>query len=53
MGSAISFAIYGVINRPLVKRYPTPTYTAYTILAGAIPLLLVSLPAAVSQDVRL
>jgi drug/metabolite transporter (DMT)-like permease len=52
LGSAMSFAIYGVVNRPLVKRYPTATYTAYTIAAGAIPLLLVSLPAAIQQDWR-
>jgi drug/metabolite transporter (DMT)-like permease len=48
--SAISFATYGVINRPLVQRYPTATYTAYTILAGAVPLLAVSLPSAIAQD---
>jgi drug/metabolite transporter (DMT)-like permease len=52
VGSAISFAIYGVVNRPLVKRYPTATYTAYTVLAGAIPLLLISFPSAVQQDWR-
>ena len=50
IGSAISFAIYGVVNRPLVKRYPTATYTAYTVLAGAIPLMLISLPSALQQD---
>jgi drug/metabolite transporter (DMT)-like permease len=52
LGSAISFAIYGVVNRRLVKRYPTATYTAYTVLAGAIPLLFISGPAAVQQDWR-
>ncbi|HEV7664628.1 MAG TPA: DMT family transporter [Chloroflexota bacterium] len=50
LGSAISFALYGVFNRPLVKRYPTATYTAYTIIAGAIPLVAVSLPAAAAQN---
>ena len=50
LGSAVSFATYGVVNRPLVKRYATATYTAYTILAGAIPLLALSLPAALAQD---
>ncbi|HEY3058347.1 MAG TPA: DMT family transporter, partial [Chloroflexota bacterium] len=50
LGSAVSFATYGVINRPLVKRYPTATYTAYTVLAGAIPLLAISLPAALNQN---
>jgi drug/metabolite transporter (DMT)-like permease len=52
LGSAISFATYGVLNRPLVRRYPTATYTAYTVLAGAVPLLAVSLPAAIAQDWR-
>lgn len=52
IGSAISFAIYGIVNRPLVKRYPTATYTAYTVLAGAIPLVLISLPSALQQDWR-
>jgi drug/metabolite transporter (DMT)-like permease len=50
LGSAISFATYGVINRPLVRRYPTATYTAYTVLAGAVPLVAISLPATIAQD---
>jgi drug/metabolite transporter (DMT)-like permease len=52
LGSAISFAIYGLANRRLVKRYPMPTYTAYTVLAGAVPLLAVSMPSAMAQDWR-
>ena len=43
-GAAVSFALYGVISRPLVKRYRAETFSAYSTLAGAIPLLLVSLP---------
>jgi drug/metabolite transporter (DMT)-like permease len=50
LGSAVSFAAYGVINRPLVKRYATATYTAYTVLAGAVPLLAVALPSAATQN---
>jgi drug/metabolite transporter (DMT)-like permease len=50
VGSAISFASYGVLNRPLVKRYPTASYTAYTVLAGSIPLLAIAAPAAAAQD---
>src|SRR5205823_4297867 len=50
LGSAISFAVYGVVNRPLVRRYPTATYTAYTVLAGAVPLIIVTLPSAVAQN---
>ena len=52
LGSAISFASYGVINRPLVQRYPVATYTAYTVLAGALPLVLLALPASLAQDWR-
>ena len=50
IGAAIAFAVYGIVNRPLVKKYPTATYSAWTLTAGAIPLLLVSLPAALAQD---
>ena len=50
LGSAISFATYGIVNRPLVRRYPTATYTAYTVFAGAVPLLAVSMPGALAQD---
>lgn len=50
LSSAISFAVYGVLSRPLVRRYPTATYTAYSVVCGAVPLLLVSLPDAAAQD---
>lgn len=50
LGAAVSFAIYSIANRPLVRDYPTETYTAYTLLAGSVPLLLACLPAALSQD---
>ncbi len=50
IGAAASFSIYGIINRPLVTKYPAPTYTAYTMLFGSIPLLLLSLPSVREQD---
>ena len=50
IGAAVSFAIYGIITRPLVRKYPAETYTAWSVLAGTVPLLLVSLPDAVRQD---
>jgi len=50
LGAAVAFATYGVVNRPLVARYPPETVSAYTTLAGSVPLLLVSLPAARAQD---
>ncbi len=49
LGAAVSFALYGLINRPLVRAYPPETYTAYALLAGTIPLLAISLPAALTQ----
>lgn len=49
VGAGISFALYGIINRPLVKKYPVSTYTSWSILAGTIPLLVVSFPAAMQQ----
>jgi drug/metabolite transporter (DMT)-like permease len=50
LGAAISFALYGVVNRPLVRDYPPETYTAYTLLAGSVPLLAVGAPAALAQN---
>jgi drug/metabolite transporter (DMT)-like permease len=50
IGAGVAFAIYGIVNRPLVAKYPTATYTAWTLLAGTIPLLLIALPAATRQD---
>jgi drug/metabolite transporter (DMT)-like permease len=50
LGAAISFAIYGLVNRPLVRTYPPEAYTAYALLAGTIPLLVISTPAALSQN---
>jgi drug/metabolite transporter (DMT)-like permease len=50
VGAAVSFALYGVVNRPLVRNYPPETYTAYTLLAGGVPLMLVSTPAALAQN---
>lgn len=50
IAAGLSFAAYGVVNRPLVAKYPTATYTGWSILAGAIPLLLIALPSAIEQD---
>ena len=49
-GAAISFALYTVINQPLVRTYPAETFAAYSTLAGAVPLMLVSLPEVMKQD---
>jgi drug/metabolite transporter (DMT)-like permease len=50
LGAAVSFALYGVANRPLARDYPPETYTAYTLLAGSLPLLMIATPAALAQD---
>jgi drug/metabolite transporter (DMT)-like permease len=49
LGAALAFAVYGVVNRPLVARYPPATYTAWTLLLGTMPLLVIAGPAAVAQ----
>jgi drug/metabolite transporter (DMT)-like permease len=48
--AAVAFALYGIVNRALVRDYPPETYTAYTLLAGSIPLMAVATPAALAQD---
>jgi drug/metabolite transporter (DMT)-like permease len=50
LGASVSFALYGIVNRPLVREYPPETYTAYTLLAGGIPLMAISTPAALRQN---
>lgn len=45
-----SFALYQVFNRRLLREYSPATYSAYSTLFGAIPLLLISSPQAMSQD---
>jgi len=50
LGAAVSFALYGLVNRPLVRTYPPEAYTAYALLAGTIPLLVISTPAALAQN---
>ncbi|MGH2562414.1 MAG: DMT family transporter, partial [Thermomicrobiales bacterium] len=50
LGAALSFAAYGLVNRPLVQKYPPATYTAYSLLFGAIPLFVVGMPATLRQD---
>jgi drug/metabolite transporter (DMT)-like permease len=49
LGAAVAFALYGVVNRPLVARYPPATYTAWTVLLGTIPLVVVAAPATLAQ----
>ena len=48
--ASVSSAIYSVMNRPLVRKYPFETVAAITTTTGAIPLLLISLPQMIDQD---
>jgi drug/metabolite transporter (DMT)-like permease len=48
--ASVSSAIYSVVNRPLVRKYPFETVAAITTTAGAIPLILVAIPDLVRQD---
>lgn len=45
-----SFALYQVFNRRLHREYSPATYSAYSTLFGAIPLLLIASPQALDQD---
>lgn len=48
--AAVAFAAYGILNRPLVRKYPPETLAAWSILIGGLPLLLLALPATLGQD---
>ncbi len=50
LGAALAFAVYGIVNRPLVAAYPPETQTAYALLLGSLPLLAIGTPAALAQD---
>lgn len=45
-----SFALYQVFNRRLIREYPPATFSAYSTLFGAVPLLLIATPSAIGQD---
>ncbi len=48
--AAVTFAFYGVIGRPLARRYRPETVAMWTTVCGAVPFMAISLPAVVSQD---
>jgi drug/metabolite transporter (DMT)-like permease len=39
LGAAASFALYGIVNKPLAARYPASTVLAGTLLIGGLPLV--------------
>lgn len=49
-GGGVSFAFYQVFNRRLIREYASPTYSAWSTLFGAIPLILIGTPAMFSQN---
>lgn len=49
-GAAIAFASYGLVNRPLVLKYPSTTVSAYTTLFGTAPLLVLAVSDARAQN---
>lgn len=50
IGAAVAFAAYGVLARPLVTKYPSETFSAWTIALGSIPLFLIAIPSAMRED---
>ncbi|MGI8550783.1 MAG: DMT family transporter [Dehalococcoidia bacterium] len=47
--AAVCYAAYVVVNKPLAMRYSAPVLTTYTMTAGSVPVLLLTLPALLSQ----
>jgi drug/metabolite transporter (DMT)-like permease len=47
--AAALFSLYTVVARPLTSRYGAPVLLAYTLLFGAPPVLLVTLPSVIAE----
>jgi drug/metabolite transporter (DMT)-like permease len=50
LGAALAFAMYGVVNRPIARRYPPATYSAYALFFGTIPFVFLAGPDLFEQD---
>ena len=50
LGRAIVWAVYTTASKPLLARYSPLKLTAWTMLAGTIPLAIISIPALRQQD---
>ncbi len=48
--AAFFWAAYNVVNKPLLGRYSSSTVTTYGLTIGALPLMLVALPALFAQN---
>lgn len=49
LGAAASFALYGIVIKPLAARHPASTVLAATLLVGSVPLVPLGLAAAPAQ----
>ena len=49
LGAGAAFALYGIVNKPLVARYDSMQVTTYSLLFGVVPLAIVGAPAALAQ----
>lgn len=50
LAAAVCFAVYGVVNRGLGRRYSPPELMCYTLLVGTLALAPLGLPALLAQD---
>ena len=50
LGAAVLFAIYGIVNRGLGRRYSPPELMCYTLLVGTLALAPFGVPAVLAQD---
>lgn len=50
IGNALSYAIYMVLQRPLLERLPPITVTAWAYVFGGIPILLIGAPTLLAAD---
>lgn len=48
--ASMSFATFGIVSRPLVRKYPTETFSAMATVIGALPLVVIGLPDTIAQD---
>ena len=50
LGAAASFALYGIVSKPLAARYPASTVLAGTLLIGSTPLVPLGLVGSAGQS---
>jgi len=50
LGAAASFALYGIVNKPLAARHPASTVLAGTLLIGSVPLVPLGLLGSAGQS---